>query len=327
MSAPTDRLQDPSKAPIDAARWARAARAGKQPDAAPRLVPDEPPRSGRRPPRLPSVEAHPFPVEGDAAIRRLRARRSLDPDVCAAPPVHLRRRSWLSGVSRLALVILAAAVVALIAIGQFPFLDLWHQPATDRAVELAAASTRPAPSISVQPVVMVTGLLSGMTLSMGGAVGADAWQVPATDLASTWILPPKDFAGAADLVAELRLADDTIADRRPIHLEWTAAASAAPAQRQLDREEIANLVKRGEDFIATGDLAAARLVLQRAAEADDAQAALALAATYDPFVLRELNVYGFSGDVATARAWYEKAKEFGSAEAPRRLEILASGAR
>ena len=94
-----------------------------------------------------------------------------------------------------------------------------------------------------------------------------------------------------------------------------------------DREEIANLVKRGEDFIATGDLAAARLVLQRAAEADDAQAALALAATYDPFVLRELKVYGFSGDVATARAWYEKAKEFGSAEAPRRLEILASGAR
>jgi hypothetical protein len=34
-------------------------------------------------------------------------------------------------------------------------------------------------------VVMVTGLLSGMTLSMGGAVGADAWQVPAADLAST----------------------------------------------------------------------------------------------------------------------------------------------
>ena len=67
---------------------------------------------------------------------------------------------------------------------------------------------------------MVTGLLSGMTLSMGGAVGADAWQVPAADLASTWILPPKDFVGAADLVAELRLADDTIANRRPIHLEW-----------------------------------------------------------------------------------------------------------
>jgi hypothetical protein len=362
MSAPTDRLQDPRNPPLDAARWARAARAGQQPDAAPKLVPDEPPRSDRRPPRLPSVESHPFPVEGDPAIQRLRARRSLDPAFCPAPPVHLRRRSWLSGVSRLALVILAAAVVALIAIGQFPFLDFWHQPGTDRAVELATASTRPASSISVKraepalprltvqesrgtsgepaplgvalqgridgAVVMVTGLLSGMTLSMGGAVGADAWQVPAADLASTWILPPKDFVGAADLVAELRPADDTIADRRPIHLEWRAAvASAAPTPPHLDREEIANLVKRGEDFIATGDLAAARLVLQRAAEADDAQAALALAATYDPFVLRELKVYGFSGDVATARAWYEKAKEFGSAEAPRRLEILASGAR
>jgi hypothetical protein len=28
-----------------------------------------------------------------------------------------------------------------------------------------------------------------------------------------------------------------------------------------------------------------------------------------------------------ARTWYEKAKEFGSAEAPRRLEILASAMR
>jgi TPR repeat protein len=99
------------------------------------------------------------------------------------------------------------------------------------------------------------------------------------------------------------------------------------AQRQLDTEEIAVLLKRGKDLIAHGDFAAARVILKRAAEANNAEAALALASTYDPFVLRELKVYGFSGDTAIARAWYEKAKELGSAVAPRRLEMLAKEAR
>jgi hypothetical protein len=104
-------------------------------------------------------------------------------------------------------------------------------------------------------------------------------------------------------------------------------APAGAAARRLAREDIAILVKRGKEFIASGDLAAARLVLQRAAEWKDAEAALLLATTYDPLVLRELKVYGNAGDVAMARSWYEKAKEFGSAEAPRRLEMLASGTR
>jgi TPR repeat protein len=69
------------------------------------------------------------------------------------------------------------------------------------------------------------------------------------------------------------------------------------------------------------------VVLQRAAESKDAEAALMQVATYDPVVLRELKVYGFAADAAMARTWYEKAKEFGSAEAPRRLEILASAMR
>ena len=99
------------------------------------------------------------------------------------------------------------------------------------------------------------------------------------------------------------------------------------ARRQLDTEEIAVLLKRGKDLIAHGDIAAARVTLKRAAEANDAEAALALASTYDPFVLRDLKVYGFPAEPAKARAWYEKAKELGSVVAPRRLEILAREAR
>ena len=105
----------------------------------------------------------------------------------------------------------------------------------------------------------------------------------------------------------------------------TADPSAPTLQRQLDDEEITMLLKRGKDLIVTGDLAAARLVLRKAADANNAEAALALAATYDPFVLRELKVYGFTPDAVMARVWYEKAIELGSPAAPRRLEMLTQG--
>jgi hypothetical protein len=103
--------------------------------------------------------------------------------------------------------------------------------------------------------------------------------------------------------------------------------STVPAPRQLNGEEIAVLLKRGKDLIATGDLAAARLVLQRAADANDVEATLALAATYDPYVLRELKVYSFAADGGMARTWYEKARQLGSSAALRRLEMLTSGTR
>jgi hypothetical protein len=93
--------------------------------------------------------------------------------------------------------------------------------------------------------------------------------------------------------------------------------------RQLERDEVAALLKRGEDFISSGDLASARLVLQRAVEAGDVHAALALAGTFDPHLLAKLD-QGLAADVVMARFWYERAKQFGSAEAPQRLEQLES---
>jgi TPR repeat protein len=96
------------------------------------------------------------------------------------------------------------------------------------------------------------------------------------------------------------------------------------AIHHLDPNEIASSLRRADDLIASGDLAAARLVLRRAANAGDARAAMTLAGTYDPAILEKLGVHGFVPDVAMARVWYEKAKKFGSAEAPQRLELLAS---
>jgi hypothetical protein len=108
-----------------------------------------------------------------------------------------------------------------------------------------------------------------------------------------------------------------------------AAAVAEPmipqdAIHHLDPGEIASSLRRGNDLIASGDLAAARLVLRRAANAGDAHAAMTLAGTYDPVVLEKLGVHGFVPDAAMARVWYEKARKFGSAAAPQRLELLAN---
>jgi TPR repeat protein len=109
--------------------------------------------------------------------------------------------------------------------------------------------------------------------------------------------------------------------------EPPAPAPTPPILRQLDPEEVALLLKRGEVLIAQGDIVSARLMLTRAAEAGDARAALTLGASYDPDMLRKLGVMGVAGDAAKARAWYEKAAGYGSGEATRRLEQFAHSTR
>lgn len=101
---------------------------------------------------------------------------------------------------------------------------------------------------------------------------------------------------------------------------------AVPAEpiHHLDAGEIAALLKRGDALIASGDVAAARLVLRRAAEAGDARAAMMLAGTYDPTVLEKLGVHGVVPDLVMARSWYEKARRFGAPEASSQLDRLAN---
>jgi|GEM_PF-1753796 len=473
--------------------------------------------------------------------------KSPDPTFLFAPPSQLRSRSKLAVCGGLMAIISSVAITAAIATGEFQPADIWRQVGLHPTTELASWLSRPAqlnseqaiPRLIVQSsrvasgeptplgvalqgraegaVVIIKGLVPGMELSAGNAVGTDAWQLPATDLGDAWIAPPEGFVGSTHLVAELRLSDEKMADQRMIQIDWVSAiappagthgqfqeiaarplilppptdrqpekasagssipppqaerppeeitagpwilpppmrnpgkiaaegqrrrdvfwqlveaaagspispppveshpeqiavespisplptqfqpqviaaespisppltdrqlaeaaagpqfqpqvieaeprisppltdrqlAEAAagppispsptqfqpqviaseppiaspPAQRILDREEITVLLKRGKDLIANGDLAAARLVLQRAADANDAEAALALGATYDPLVLRALKVYGLKADPVMARVWYEKASELGSAAAPRRLEMLTSGMR
>jgi len=109
----------------------------------------------------------------------------------------------------------------------------------------------------------------------------------------------------------------------------TPAPVAAPPQPALprppvhDADDVALLLKQGQDFIAAGDFATARVVLRRAAEAGAAAAALALGQTYDPNALAKMRARGVVPDAEQARRWYETAQRLGSGEAAQRLERLA----
>jgi TPR repeat protein len=100
--------------------------------------------------------------------------------------------------------------------------------------------------------------------------------------------------------------------------------AADPPARSLQADEIALLNKQGEQFVANGDFVTARLMFQRAAQTGDANAAMALAATYDPLVLARLGAVGVGGDVEKARSWYQKAESLGAPEATHRLSLLAN---
>jgi hypothetical protein len=162
-------------------------------------------------------------------------------------------------VSGVAMLMLAAAVVGFLVTVQSATAQTSEAPTPRMMVHARGIVGEPLPlRLTIEggadgAVVIVTGLVPGMTLSTGNALGANVWQVPATDLANTWVGPPKDFVGMVDLIAELQFADTTVIHRQPIQMEWIATSPAVAAQvpavtpipeavlapQQLEQDEIA----------------------------------------------------------------------------------------
>ena len=143
-------------------------------------------------------------------------------------------------------------------------------------------------------------------------------------------MPKSDRAPLPESAARPEAVPEPLAPALPPSAARDASAPAVPsvaAPSRLDPEEIAVLLRRGQDFFSNGDIASARLMFRRAAEAGDARAALSLGATYDPNVLGKLPVLGAAPDIGEARTWYRRAAELGSAEASRRIEQLTEASR
>ena len=315
MSAPIGSEGRPVDVPsMYAPRWARDA-ATDAAEAA--LAASEKLRRALPPaPLLEKPEARPRwrepkPFEGDVAIQRLR-RPSLDPVPVPAPPM----REPGSGAGMLARAFGAVGIAALAAffiVGTAP-LSLAVKAEDEGATAsfwsrfVVPASTRQQPAQNSRISVASAETIVPVTLTdRFAAVGSIAERAPAPPpvkmVAVLPALPPFVSPAPAD----------------------AASPEPTPAAQPLGREEIALLYRRGEELIAQGDIAAARLMFARAAEAGDARAALALGAAYDPDVLKRLGVFGVVADAALAREWYEKAVTFGSGEASKRIELLAQG--
>ena len=328
----------------------------------------------------PNIELPPF--AGDVAIKELRHRLALDPDLVPRPPIKAGRESVLPWIGRFSVVLILASIIGfgatlmlfpnaapkepgIVAGVATPLLDgLSHsamqaQPARLVIEGHTAFANEPIPlGVSLNggsggEMLTLVGLATGTRLTAGAPLGPTGWQLSARDIGKAFAYAPKDFVGVMDAAIDLRSPRDRVMDSQVVRLEWierkeallvpkaeqTKPGAARPEPpklepakleparppsvvQQLGPEEIATLIKRGEDFLKYGDVASARLSLRRAASAGNAQAALALGVTFDPAFLRERGILGFTPDVAQARAWYEKAAELGSSDAARRLEQL-----
>jgi hypothetical protein len=191
----------------------------------------------------------------------------------------------------------------------------WRVPAT----EISGVSVIPPDGFTGQMLVTAE-LRDGRGVALTG-----------TSTRLTWTALPKVTApavAAAPPVAAPPVPPVAVAAATPPPATAPAPATVSPPPqaevvRSLDPREIAVLIKRGQDLLASGDIQSARLLLMRGAEARDARAALLVGTTYDPARLRQMGADGPFADVAQARLWYQRAKEWGEPDAQRRLDALA----
>ena len=155
----------------------------------------------------------------------------------------------------------------------------------------------------------------------------------------TPVVPSNAAAGAAsptarvtrdDIALALKAAQQSQAQAQPNQVQAAlpspvqadqppAAPAPAPVTRRLAADELATLLKRAKSLITIGDIAPARLLLERAADAQEPSAALLLAQTYDPAVLGTQDMRSITPDPVKARDWYQKAARLGSMDARQRL--------
>jgi hypothetical protein len=264
------------------------------------------PRASQLPPipGLPLLDARMAPDPG-----------AIDPTM---PIRTLSRQRSRKALSALTLFLIASAIAVPVAgyygAGSFArLLDELDAPARPSADAQRAALLR------VPEAVRAPRAVDGIAGSVGSerAVGATS-PPPTTDLENK---PGEDEASAP------QAAQGT--ENRPPEAGPSAAetlvdeaASQGDTVVVLDTEGIKSLLDRGRQYLDAGDVAAARLLFNRAANAGDVAAAVAMGTTYDPAVLGSRGVHGLSGDPQRARGWYEKAAELGSAEGLRLLKAL-----
>lgn len=242
--------------------------------------------------------------EGDVAAVELRSRLALGAERIPEPAVTFSTAPTSYGVLRLMSGVGIAAAVAGLA-GY-----LWGFKLSTKMPELTAASGQAGvlPALSTPVASLKTSnrdfdLAAPRTAPIDAApLGTRGADNPATSIDAA--------QRPAPLPTPPQTVSPSVAPRPPVAAE--------------DASVIAAKMRIGVDLMTYGEVAAARVIFQRVAEAGEAAGAFALAETYDPLVLGELRLRErIMPDLALARAWYERARALGSLEARDRISRLA----
>ena len=155
--------------------------------------------------------------------------------------------------------------------------------------------------------------------------------------------PLEGSTASSEITRSMQTLQSNVAAREQTFSEAASADSTTdpsstltrPNRFQFDRTqrpsamsfaEEAKLLARAESLIKQFDFAAARLLLAYALEKGSARAALMMAETYDPQILRSLQTNGIRGDPQRAREFYQLAAEAGVEKARERVEALRADA-
>jgi hypothetical protein len=156
---------------------------------------------------------------------------------------------------------------------------------------------------------------------------SDASPTLVSTKASNALAPRQAVAPSADASAMAKLAVALQANPTPIGntaqgatRSMTLATSSGPPSPVS--EAARRLCAQGLVAMASGDIAGARLFLERAAEGGDSRALMVLGETYDPATLARMGAMGIKGDAAKARDFYARALAAGMGAARERMAAL-----
>jgi hypothetical protein len=206
--------------------------------------------------------------------------------------------------------------------------ELRVAPSTDKQFDIHVESGEPASS---QVKLLVRGLAPGVSLSEGRVFGQGVWVVPLNDIPRLKVLAPADTSRSDLNLALVTLDGKLLAEARvvlfitpQISIDEQKPVAARPFKRmaEAERESAMILLRRGDQSIKEGNIAAAQQFYRRAADYGLAEAATALGTTYDPTELARMKAVGVRPDPALARQWYEKARELGAHDTDARVGRL-----
>jgi hypothetical protein len=302
MSSPTGISKDVDPALRYAPRWIRDRTTAER-----SLTPSNAPHARAR--KVARIRPE---FSGDRAMLDLQRRLALNPDLIPEPSSENGSIVWPI-LGRLCAV---TALAAALAWGLVSLPGLKKTPQMARPEVSTATAALPAAPKSTNQVKLA---LVEPPAPRPQSVETTASAPPTPPVAAAPANPDPTHAIAAAAPPQPAPASEQAAQLQP-----TPPQQDDHPVLHLDDAEIAILIERGKDFLKNGDFASARLLLRRAADGGSADAAMALATTFDPVVLTRLGAIGATPDIAKAREWYQRAVDLGSTTASQQLAKLAA---